>query len=93
MLYIVNSLFNICFSFLGAPFTIPPQPFPPEIRAEFAENCHQPLFLASELQEWEEMFCMHEAAVLLSQPTCDTLIFDGLTAHPITNPLLDSPLF
>ena len=77
----------------GAPFTIPPQAFPPEVLSELADNCHAPLFLESELCEWADIFEAHEALVSSTQPTCDTLIFDGLTAHPITNPLLDGPLF
>ncbi|KIC71185.1 hypothetical protein DB41_CA00010 [Neochlamydia sp. TUME1] len=77
----------------GAPFTIPPQQFPPEVLTELADNCHAPLFLESELSEWADIFQAHEALVSSSQPTCDNLIFDGLTAHPITNPLLDGPLF
>src|SRR3989344_4261537 len=77
----------------GAPYTIPPQPFPPEVISELAENCHAPLFLPSELDEWADMFKAHAAFLITAHPSCDAQIFDGLTAHPITNPLLDGPLF
>jgi hypothetical protein len=82
-----------CCSFSGAPHTIPPQPFPPEVITEFTENCDAPLFLDSELEEWADLFEAHDGLTTSSQPTCDLMIFDGLTAHPITNPLLHGPLF
>ena len=77
----------------GAPYTIPPQPFPPEVMTELAENCHAPLFLPSELDEWADIFEAHASFLTTAQPSCDVEIFDGLTAHPVTNPLLDGPLF
>jgi hypothetical protein len=70
-----------------------PQPFPPEVITKFTENCAAPLFLNSELEEWADLFEAHTGLTTSSQPTCDLMIFDGLTAHPITNPLLDGPLF
>jgi hypothetical protein len=53
---------------------------------ELAENCDAPLFLDSELEEWADLFEAHATLTTSSQPTCDLMIFDGLTAHPITNP-------
>jgi hypothetical protein len=77
----------------GAPYLIPPQPFPPEVITNFTDNCDAPLFLESELKEWADIFEAHAALTASSHPTCDSSIFEGLSAHPLTNPLLDSPLF
>jgi hypothetical protein len=61
-----------------ALFTNPPKTLLPEIKKEFYENCHAPLFLPSELDEWENTF---NTLSTTTHPTCDATIFDGLSAH------------
>ncbi len=68
---------------------VPPEPMPPEVITEFVDNCHEPLFMSGELNEWISFFDNHSQLYQNYGTPSDSTLFEGLYALPLANPLFD----